>query len=94
MFFRKTYLLRILRTMKKDQDYVICDLEGNPISKKEGRKIVKEQFLVPEEVRQRLSNRKRMPLNKKGRTKPQYVRGSKAPQIRVDSSHGIAFSLN
>jgi len=85
---------RILRVMKEDRDYVICDLEGNPISKKEGRKIVKEQFFVPEEVRQRLSNRKRMPLNKKGRTKPQYVRGSKAPQIRVDSSPGIAFSLN
>jgi len=85
---------RILRVMKEDRDYVICDLEGNPISKKEGRKIVKEQFFVPEEVRQRLSNRKRMPLNKKGRTKPQYVRGSKAPQIRVDSSRRIAFSLN
>jgi len=85
---------RILRVMKEDRDYVICDLEGNPISKKEGRKIVKEQFFVPEEVRQRLSNRKRMPLNKKGRTKPQYVRGSKAPQIRVDSSRRIVFSLN
>jgi len=85
---------RIIRVMKEDRDYVICDLEGNPISKKEGRKIVKEQFFVPEEVRQRLSNRKRMPLNKKGRTKPQYVRGSKAPQIRVDSSPGIVFSLN
>jgi len=55
---------RILRMMKEDQDYVIYDLEGNPISKKEGRRIVKEQFLVPEEVRQRLSNRKRMPLKK------------------------------
>ncbi|MBA7688920.1 hypothetical protein ES703_97409 [subsurface metagenome] len=85
---------RILRVMKEDRDYVICDLEGNPISKEEGRRIVKEQFFVPEEVRQRLSNRKRMPLNKKGRTKPQYVRGSKAPQIRVDSSRRIAFSLN
>jgi len=85
---------RILRAMKEDRDYVIRDLEGNPISKKEGRKIIKEQFFVPEEVRQRLSNRKRMPLNKKGRTKPQYARGSKAPQIRVDSSHRIVFSLN
>jgi len=85
---------RILRVMKENIDYVIYDLEGNPISKKEGRRIVKEQFFVPEEVRQRLSNRKRMPLNKKGRTKPQYTRGSKAPQIRVDSSHGFVFSLN
>jgi hypothetical protein len=33
---------RILRVMKEDQDYLILDLEGNLISKKEGRKIVKE----------------------------------------------------
>jgi transposase len=83
---------RILRVMKEDRDYVICDLEGNPITKEEGRKIVKEQFFVPEEIRQRLSNRKRMPLSKKGRIKSQYVRGSKAPQIRTDSSHRIVFS--
>jgi len=85
---------RILRVMKENRDYVIYDLEGNPISRKEGRKIVKELFFVPEEVRQRLSNRKRMPLNKKGRTKPQYTRGSKAPQIRVDSSRRIVLSLS
>jgi len=85
---------RIIRTMKEDRDYVIRDLEGNPISKKEGRKIVKEQFSVPEEVRQRLSNRKRMPLKKRGRTKPRYARGSKAPQIKGDSSPRIIFSLN
>lgn len=85
---------RILRVMKEDRDYAICDSEGNSISKEEGRKIIKEQFFVPEEVRQRLSNKKRMSLNKKGRTKPKYARGSKAPQIRVDSSHRIFFSLN
>jgi len=90
----RALISRILRTMKEDRDYVICDLEGNPISKKEGRKIVKEQFFVPEEVRQRLSNRKRMPLNKRGRTKPQCARGSKAPQIRVDSSRRIVLSLS
>ncbi|MEA1964844.1 MAG: transposase, partial [Candidatus Aerophobetes bacterium] len=90
----RALISRILRVAKEDRDYVIRDLEGNPISKKEGRKIVKEQFSVPEEVRQRLSHRKRMPLNKKGRTKPKYARGSKAPQIRVDSSHRIVFSLN
>jgi transposase len=90
----RALISRILRTMKEDRDYVICDLEGNPISKKEGRKIVKEQFSVSEEVRQRLSNRKRMPLNKKGRTKPQCARGSKAPQIRVDSSRRIVLSLS
>ncbi len=85
---------RILRVMKENRDYVIYDLEGNPISRKEGRKIVKELFFVSEEVRQRLSNRKRMPLNKKGRTKLQYVKGSKAPQIRVDSSRRIVLSLS
>lgn len=85
---------RILRVMKENRDYVIYDLEGNPISRKEGRKIVKELFFVSEEVRQRLSNRKRIPLNKKGRTKPQYTRGSKAPQIRVDSSRRIVLSLS
>jgi len=51
---------RILRVMKEDRDYVICDLKGNPISKEEGRKIVKERFFVPQEVRQKLSNRKRV----------------------------------
>ncbi|HIE44123.1 MAG TPA: IS110 family transposase, partial [Candidatus Omnitrophica bacterium] len=85
---------RILRVMKEDRDYVICDLKGNPISKEEGRKIVKERFFVPQEVRQRLSNRKRVSINKKGRTKPKYVRGSKAPQLRVDSSRRIAPSLS
>ena len=74
---------RILRSMKEDRDYVIRDLDGNPISKEEGRKIIKEQFFVPEEVRQRLSNRKRMPLNKKERTKPQYARGGKL--LRLES---------
>jgi len=81
---------RILRVMKENRDYVICDLEGNSISKKEGRKIVKEKFSVPQQVRQRLSNRKRVPLNKRGRIDPQYVRGRKAPQIRADSSHRIS----
>jgi len=57
----RTLISRILRTIKEDRDYVIRDLEG--------RKIVKEQFFVPEEVRQRLSNRKRMPLNKKGKNR-------------------------
>ena len=47
---------RILRVMKEDRDYLICDLQRNPISKEEGRKIVKEQFLVAQEVRQRLSS--------------------------------------
>lgn len=85
---------RILRVMKEDRDYVIYDLEGSPISKEEGRKIVKEKFSVPQKVRQRLSNRKRMPLNKKGRTRSQYARGSKAPQLGPDSSHKIAPSLS
>ena len=85
---------RILRVMKEDRDYVICDLEGNPISREEGRKMVKEQFLVAQEVRQRLSNRKRVSPNKRGRTKPQYVRGSKAPQLRADSSRRVARSLS
>ena len=47
---------RIFRVMKEDREYVICDLEGNPISKEEGRKVVKEQFFVPEEVHRKLSN--------------------------------------
>ena len=86
----RTLIPRILRVMKEDRDYVIQDLEGNSISKEEGRKIVKELFTVPQEVRERLSNRKRIPLNKRGRTKPKCVRGSKAPQIRAVSSHKIA----
>ena len=52
----------------RDRDYTIRDLEGNPISKEEGREIVKDRFFVAEEVRQRLSNRKRVLLNKRGRT--------------------------
>lgn len=39
----------------------------------EGRKIAKKQFFVPEDLRQRLSNKKRMPINKKSRTKPQCL---------------------
>lgn len=76
---------RVIAIMREDRPYVFYDLEGRPITKAEGFRIVKEHFTVPEEVRIRLSNRKRPRQRKSGKNKPQNVRGShKAPQTMVN----------
>ena len=57
----------ILTILKEDRPYVVKDLEGNPITKREGKRIVEEQFTVPEEIRARLRSKKRPSLIKKGK---------------------------
>jgi len=57
----------ILSILKEDRPYVMKDLEGNPITKAEGKRIVDQQLKVPEEVRVRLRSKKRPSLIKKGK---------------------------
>jgi len=57
----------ILTILKEDRPYVIKDLEGNPISKTEAKRIIDQQFKVPEEIRARLRNKKRPSLKKEGK---------------------------
>lgn len=61
---------RVLRILKDERDYKLRDVDGHGVSKKEARKIIKEQYTVPEEVRERLRNRK-----KKRERNSNYVRG-------------------
>lgn len=51
---------RILRVLKDDRAYELRDLEGNPISKKEAKEFIEANLKVPEEVRQRTRNKKRV----------------------------------
>lgn len=54
------WLGRILRVLKDDRPYVLRDLEGNPITKQQAKKFIKAYLTVPEEVRQRRRNKKRI----------------------------------
>jgi transposase len=51
---------RILRVLKDNRPYVLRDLQGNPITKKEAKKFIETHLKVPEEVRQRTRNKKRV----------------------------------
>ena len=54
------WLGRILRVLKDNRPYVLRDLQGNPITKKEAKKFIVSHLKVPEEVRQRTRNKKRI----------------------------------
>ncbi len=49
-----THLLdRLLVVLKEDRPYQLRDPEGRPIIKKEAKKLIREQFTVPQEIRER-----------------------------------------
>lgn len=50
---------RVLRILKDDRKYELRDTDGCPVTKKEAKEIIKERYIVPEEVRQRTRNKKR-----------------------------------
>ncbi|MEO0115059.1 MAG: hypothetical protein ABIK93_06240 [candidate division WOR-3 bacterium] len=49
---------RVLRILKYNRPYDLRDIDGRKITKTETRRIVKERYWVPEEIWQRLRNRK------------------------------------
>lgn len=80
-------ITRIVACMRKQEPYVIRDLEGQPISMQEGRSLVKQCYSIPENVRKsrRTVNRhltgqvKVDELKKRGgTTQPGVARRSKA----------------
>ena len=50
---------RVLRILKDNRVYEFRDIDGRRITQVEARRVVKERYQVPEEVRQRLRNRKK-----------------------------------
>ncbi len=50
---------RVLRILKDERNYELRDVNGQPVTKKEAKAIIKEHYIVPEEVRQRTRNRKK-----------------------------------
>jgi len=54
-----THLInRILCVLKENRPYRLLDDNGNQVSSKEAKSIIKERFVVPEEVRQRTRSRR------------------------------------
>lgn len=70
---------RILCILKENRPYELRDLDGNPISKKEARKLVEAQFIVPEEVRQRLRKRRDPGKKREERFHNRFKRQPTAP---------------
>jgi transposase len=52
-------IARVLRILKDNREYELRNINGRPITKKEAKQIINEQYIVPEEVRQRTRNRKK-----------------------------------
>lgn len=49
---------RAWAVMSRGEPYVICDLDGTPVSPQEAKAIIAERYTVPEEVRRRRRTRK------------------------------------
>ena len=49
---------RILCVLKEDRPYELRDTENKPVTAKQAKQIIKEQFIVPEEIRQRTRSRR------------------------------------
>ena len=71
---------RILCVLKEDRPYKLRDIAGNEISAKEAKRIIKEQFTVPEEVRQRTRSRRSRKNKKEERIHNLFTRQLDAPQ--------------
>ncbi len=50
-------LRRIMRVLRDGKEYELRDNDGNPVSKKEARELIEEQYTVPEEVRKQRRNK-------------------------------------
>jgi hypothetical protein len=49
---------RLWTVMNRRMPYVICDIDGTPVTPDEAKRIIAEQSTVPEEVRRRRRSRK------------------------------------
>jgi transposase len=60
-----THLIgRIFAVLKEDKSYDLQDVEGESISKKEAKALIKKEFVVPEHIRQRTRSRKKQKRKK------------------------------
>lgn len=50
-------LRRVLRVLKDGKEYQLRDTEGKPINWKEAKRIIKEQYTVPEQIRKQRRNK-------------------------------------
>lgn len=73
---------RIFCVVRENRPYELRDTEGKVISSKEAKRIIKEQFTVPEEIRQRTRSRKSRKNRKEERIRNLFTRQSHdaAPQ--------------
>jgi hypothetical protein len=49
---------RILKVLKEDRPYVICDVDGEAMTKQQARQTIVEKWKVTEETRKRLRRKK------------------------------------
>lgn len=76
-----THLInRILCVLKEDRPYELRTPDGKPISAKQAKRIIKEQLIVPEEIRQRTRSRKSRKNKKEERIRNLFKRQLNAPQ--------------
>ena len=71
---------RVLTVLKQDRPYELRDIEGNPISKKDARKLILAKYQVSEEIRR--ERRRRNSKVSKDRETATYRKNeaAKAPQ--------------
>jgi len=73
---------RAWTVMERNEPYVICDVDGTPVSAEDAKAIIAERWTVPEEVRQRRRSRKAGKV-------PQKVRsGRSEPRARGAGERG------
>jgi len=75
-------LNRVFCVLKKNRPYELRNPAGNPISSKEAKRMINQQFTVPEEIRQRTRSRKNRKKKKEERIRNLFKRQSfeTAPQ--------------
>ena len=86
-------------TLARGEPYVICDLEGRPVTPEQARRLIAERFTVPAEVRRRRSSTKagkapQMALKAQGKSQREAgheatfpTRSLDVPSTIVNTSH-------
>jgi len=61
-------------TMARGEPYVVCDLEGRPVTTEQAKRLIAEHFTVPAQVRRRRRSTKRRgrPLTWRSRRKASH----------------------
>ena len=71
---------RVLCILKEDRPYELHDIEGKSVTAQQAKRIIKEQFTVPEEIRQRTRSRRSRKNKKEERIHNLFTRQLDAPQ--------------